>query len=53
MEIKLKGCNFDTVEVIEAGSQAVLNSLTDHNLQDAFKNDRRVANGAYARKAQR
>jgi hypothetical protein len=29
--------HFDTVEVIEAESQAVLNSLTEHNFQDALK----------------
>jgi hypothetical protein len=28
---------FDTTEVIEAESQAVLNTLTEHNIQDAFK----------------
>jgi hypothetical protein len=31
MKIKLKGCHFDTIEVIKAESQAVLNTL-----QDAF-----------------
>jgi hypothetical protein len=35
--MKLKGCHFDTIEVIEAESQAVLNSLTEHDFQDAFK----------------
>jgi hypothetical protein len=34
--VKLKGCRFDTGEVIEAESQAVLNILTEHDLQDAF-----------------
>jgi predicted helicase len=29
--------HFDTIEVIEAESQAVLNTLTDHDFQDAFK----------------
>jgi hypothetical protein len=37
LKIKLKGRYFDTVEVIEAKSQAVLNTLTEHNFQDAFK----------------
>jgi hypothetical protein len=37
LKIKLKGCRFDTTEVIEAESQAVLNTLTEHNFQDAFK----------------
>jgi hypothetical protein len=36
LKIKLKGCHFDTIEVIEAESQAVLNILTEHNFQDAF-----------------
>jgi hypothetical protein len=36
-KIKLKGRHFDTIEVIEAGSQVVLNALTEHNFQDAFK----------------
>jgi hypothetical protein len=35
LKIKLKGRHFDTVEVIEAESKAVLNTITD--LQDAFK----------------
>jgi hypothetical protein len=37
LKIKLKGCCFDTIEVIEAESQAMLNNLTEHNFQDAFK----------------
>jgi hypothetical protein len=37
MKIKLKGRHFDTTEVMEAESQAVLNSLTEHDFQDAFK----------------
>jgi hypothetical protein len=36
LKIKLKGRHFDTIEVIKAGSQAVLNTLTEHNFQDAF-----------------
>jgi hypothetical protein len=28
---------FDTIQVIEAESQAVLNSLTEHDFQNAFK----------------
>jgi transposase len=35
--IKLKGRRFDTTEVTEAESQAVLNTLTEHDFQDAFK----------------
>jgi hypothetical protein len=37
LKIKLKGRNFDTTEVIEAESQAVLNTLTEQDFQDAFK----------------
>jgi hypothetical protein len=36
-KIKLKGSHFDTIEVMEAESQAVLNTLTEHGFQDAFK----------------
>jgi hypothetical protein len=43
----MKGRHFDTNEVIEAESQAVLNTLTEHGFQDAFKNGRSIANGAY------
>jgi hypothetical protein len=37
MKLKLKGCRFDTIVVIKAESQAVLNILTEHDFQDAFK----------------
>jgi hypothetical protein len=37
LNIKLKGRHFDTIEVIKAESQAVLNTLTEHNLQDGFQ----------------
>jgi histone-lysine N-methyltransferase SETMAR len=47
LKIKLKGCCFDTIEVIEAESQAVLNTLTEHNFQDAFKNGRSTGNGVF------
>jgi hypothetical protein len=33
---KLKVRRFDTTEVIEAKSQAVLNTLTEHDFQGAF-----------------
>jgi hypothetical protein len=36
LKIKLKGCHFDTTEVIEGESQAVLNTLRGHNFQDTF-----------------
>jgi hypothetical protein len=50
LKIKLKGRHFETIEVMEAESQAVLNSLTKHGFQDAFKNGRSAGSGAYARK---
>jgi hypothetical protein len=37
LKIKPKGRHFDTIEMIEAESQAVLNTLTEHDFQDAFK----------------
>jgi hypothetical protein len=37
LKIKPKGRRFDTIEVIEAESQGVLNTLTEHDFQDAFK----------------
>jgi hypothetical protein len=37
LKIKLKGSYFDTIEAIEAESRAVLNTLTEHDFQDAFK----------------
>jgi hypothetical protein len=37
LKINLRGSHFDTIEVIEAESLAVLTSLTDHNFQDAIK----------------
>jgi hypothetical protein len=37
LKIKLRGLHFDTTEVIGAESQAVLNTLTEHDFQDAFK----------------
>jgi hypothetical protein len=37
LKIKLKGRHFDTTEVIKAESQAVMNILSEHDFQDAFK----------------
>jgi hypothetical protein len=37
LKIKLKVRYFDTIEVYETESQAMLNTLTEHNFQDAFK----------------
>jgi hypothetical protein len=36
-KIQLKEPHFGTSEVIEAESQAVLNTLTEHDFQDALK----------------
>jgi hypothetical protein len=37
LEIKLRGCHFDKIEVIEAELKEVINFLIDHNFHDAFK----------------
>jgi hypothetical protein len=37
LKIKVTGRHFDTLEVIEAESQAMLNTLTEQDSQDAFK----------------
>jgi hypothetical protein len=37
LKIKLKDRHFDTIEVMEAESQAVLNTFTEHDFRDAFK----------------
>jgi hypothetical protein len=37
LKIEPKGRHFDTIEVIEAESQVVLNILTEHDFQDAFR----------------
>jgi hypothetical protein len=37
LKLKLKGHHFDTIEVIDAELLAVLNALTESDLQDAFK----------------
>jgi hypothetical protein len=37
LKTKLKGHHFDTFEMTEAESQAVLNTLTERDFQDAFK----------------
>jgi hypothetical protein len=38
LKIKLKGHHFDTIKVIKAELQGVLNTLTEHHFQDAFEN---------------
>jgi hypothetical protein len=50
LKIKLKGRHFDTIEAFEAESQAMLNTLTEHDFEDAFENSRSAANGACAQK---
>jgi hypothetical protein len=50
LKIKLKGHHFDTIEVIEAESQAMLNTLREYEFQAHLKNVRSAGNGAYARK---
>jgi hypothetical protein len=51
LKIKLKSSHFDTSEVIEAESQAVLNTLIKHGFQNVFKKNGRCAvNGSYAQK---
>jgi hypothetical protein len=37
LKIKLEGRHFDTIEIIEAVSQAMLKTLTEHDFQDTFK----------------
>jgi hypothetical protein len=41
--MKLKGFRFDISEVIKAELQAVLNTFTEHDFQDALKNGSRSA----------
>jgi hypothetical protein len=38
LKIKLKGRHFDTIEAIEAESQATLKILAKHDFQETFKN---------------
>jgi hypothetical protein len=37
LKVKLKGCHINTIEVIEAESQMVLNALIEHDFEDAFR----------------
>jgi hypothetical protein len=49
LKIELKGQHFDTAEVIQAELQAVPNTVTEHDFQDAFKkNGRSPGNGVYS-----
>jgi hypothetical protein len=49
LKIQLKAAFFDTIVVIEAESQTVLNTLTEQDFQDAFKEWQKRC-GAYTRK---
>jgi hypothetical protein len=42
--------HFDTTAWSEAGLQAVLKTLAEHDFQDAFQNCKSAGNGAYTRK---
>jgi hypothetical protein len=48
LKIELKSLHFDIVEVTEAESQTGLNTFTEHDFQDAFKNVRSTGKGACA-----
>jgi hypothetical protein len=48
LKMKLKGLHFDTTEVMEADSQAVLNTLAEHDFQDAFKKRQKRWERTYA-----
>jgi hypothetical protein len=37
LKMNLRGCHFDTIEVIEAELQVVQNTLTEHDFHYAFK----------------
>jgi hypothetical protein len=50
LKIKLKGCHVIRTEVIKAELQAVMNTLAEYDIQDAFKNGRSAWNGAYMQK---
>jgi hypothetical protein len=50
LKIELKGHRFDTIKVIEAESQAMLNTLTKYDFLDAYKNGRSTENGTYVGK---
>jgi hypothetical protein len=47
LRTKLEDRHFDTIEVMEAEPQVMLNSLTEHDFQEAIKNGRSTENGAY------
>jgi hypothetical protein len=41
LQLKLKGCQFDTIEEIPAESQKVLDTLTEKDFQERFQKWRR------------
>jgi hypothetical protein len=45
--MNVKSRHFDTLEVMEAELQAVLNTLTEHHFQNVFKNGRSAGNRAH------
>ena len=52
LKMKLKGRRFQTVEDIQAESQAILNTLGENDFQECFKNwqgcwDRQASKGDY------
>jgi hypothetical protein len=49
LKIKLKGHHFDRIVMFEAQSQALLNTLTEHDFQDAFRNGRNARKGTTSR----
>jgi hypothetical protein len=50
LKLKLKFRHFDTIEMIVAESQAVLNTLAEHDSKMHLNIGRSAGNGAYARK---
>jgi hypothetical protein len=49
MKLKLKGRRFDNIEEIEVESPTVLDTLTEKNFQEAFKNGGDGGTGVYMR----
>jgi hypothetical protein len=50
LKIKLEGRHVDTIEVMEAESQAGLNTLQNKTSRERLMNGRSSSNGAYAQK---
>jgi hypothetical protein len=49
LKINVKGRHFDIIEVTEAETQAVLNTLAEHDFQDPFKKMAEVLGTVHAR----